>query len=294
MTLPLDFGLAAAVAAAVLWGGYLFSLKYSFSAYPASVLVVLVDVAALAWYAPVAAATVDVAALPSPAQIGWSGAAALAAIVGGVAAGYVLFIEALDGGDVSYVAPINKVVPVFVLPLEVVLLDETIPPLAVAGVVVVTAAVYVANYRGGDLAAPLRRAATSTPARLALLSAMAYAVGDVAKRAVVSDVGLPPQALVLTSLVGVPLVLLPLAVRSWPDGPLEYRTFAAAGLVVAAAEHLTAVAFAAVPASIASPIVNTQAVVAVILGGVVLGEKHLGIRLAAAALAVVGVTMLAI
>lgn len=292
--MSLQPGILVAVVAALLWGVYLFALKRHFDAYPATVLTVLVNGFALVWYAPVAATSVAPADLPSAAGLGFDGALALLGAVLGVAAGFVLFLHALALGEVSYVAPINKVVPVFVLPLEVALLAADVPPLAVAGIVVVTLAVYVANYRGGDPTEPLRRAATSRAARLALLSAAAFAVGDVAKRAVLDRVGLPPEALVPTVLGGVLLVLLPSAVRNWPAARPPYRGFAAVGLLVAGAEHFTSVAFAAVPASIASPIVNTQAVVAVVLGGVLLGEQRLGTRLVAAALAVAGVGLLAV
>ncbi len=104
---------------------------------------------------------------------------------------------------------------------------------------------------------------------------------------------------------GVLVVLLPLAVRDLRalraagdgDGAGTLppaTTFVALGLLVAGAEHLTSVAFDALPASIASPVINTQAIVAVLLGGVVLGERRLGARLVAAALAVVGVGLLAV
>lgn len=303
-------GIAVAVAAAVLWGVYLFSIKRYLAGVPATVLTVAVNGCALAWYAPVAATRLSAADVPAPASLGVGGVLALAGSVLGVAVGYVLVVNALAIGEVSYVTPINKVVPVFVLPLELLLLGAAVPPLAVAGIAVVTCAVYVANYRGGDLLEPLRRAATARPARLALLSAVAYAVGDVGKRAVVDRVGLPPEALVVVVLGGVIGVLLPLAVRDLrefrddrglgglsdlrggPDG-LPLATFVALGLLVAAAEHLTSVAFAALPASIASPVINTQAVVATLLGGLLLGERRPGTRLVAAALAVVGVGLLA-
>ena len=58
-------------------------------------------------------------------------------------------------------------------------------------------------------------------------------------------------------------------------------------------EHLTALAFDTAPASIASLIINTQAVVAVLLGGVVPHEERLRSRLGAAAIAVVGVALIA-
>jgi drug/metabolite transporter (DMT)-like permease len=40
-------------------------------------------------------------------------------------------------------------------------------------------------------------------------------------------------------------------------------------------------------------VINTQAIVAVVLGGVLLGERHFRLRLVAAVLAVVGVAMIA-
>ncbi|WP_277554955.1 EamA family transporter [Halobaculum limi] len=294
MTALVSPGIAVAVAAAVLWGVYIFSLKRYVSGVPATVLTVLVNVCALAWYAPVVAVRLSPSDLPDPASIGVGGVLALVGVVGGVAAGFVVYVNALAIGEVSYVTPINKIVPVFVLPMEVALLGADLPALAVAGVLVVTAAVYVANYRGGNLLEPLRRAASARPAQLALLSAVAYAVGDVGKRAVLDRVGLPPEALVVVVLGGVLLVLLPLAIRDWPSKRPPLSTFAALGLLVATAEHLTSVAFAALPASIASPVINTQAVVAVVLGGVILGEQRLGTRLVAAALVVCGVGLLAV
>ncbi|MFC7096939.1 EamA family transporter [Halobaculum marinum] len=287
-------GIAVALAAAVLWGVYLFSIKRYLAGVPATVLTVAVNACALAWYAPVAVTQLSAADVPDPAGLGVGGVLALVGSVLGVAAGYVFVVNALALGEVSYVTPINKVVPVFVLPLEVALLGADIPVLAVAGIAVVTVAVYAANYRGGDPVEPLRRAVTARPAQLALVSAVAYAVGDVSKRAALDRVGLPPEALVVLVLAGVLLVLLPLAVRDWPAEVPPATTFLALGLVVAGAEHLTSVAFAALPASIASPVVNTQAIVAVLLGGVVLGEERLGARLVAAGLAVVGVGLLAV
>jgi len=66
------------------------------------------------------------------------------------------------------------------------------------------------------------------------------------------------------------------------------------GGVLAAGEYVTTLAFALVPASIASPIINTQAIIAVLLGGILLGEQYFRTRLLAALLAVVGVTMIAL
>jgi drug/metabolite transporter (DMT)-like permease len=178
----------------------------------------------------------------------------------------------------------------------VALFSADLGALQVAGVGVATAAVYVANYRSGSLLDPLRAAARSRAAGLALLSAVVYAVSDVGKRVALGEMDLAPELWVPTLLGGVLVVLLPLAARAWPGGgavrPYLPR-LAGAGLLVALGEHVTSLAFAVVPASVASPVINTQAVVAVVLGGLLLGEEALGTRLAAAALAVSGVALIA-
>jgi len=293
----MDAGIAVAVGAALVWGGYLFYLKRAFDGYAASTLTVLINSFALVWYLPVFLATLGVGEA-GDALVGF-GAAQFGAIgltVVTVAAAMIAFLRALAVGEVSYVAPISKIVPVFVLPIEIVVLGQVLTPLEVAGVVVATAAVYVANFRGGALLDPLRRARASAAARLALLSAMAFAVGDVARRVGLQELGIPVALWVPLLLGGVAVVLLPAALRA--DTPATVRAdlpkLAVGGLLVAAGEWLTNTAFSLVPASIASPIINTQAVVAVVLGGLLLDEQQFGVRLVAAGLAVAGVTMIAV
>jgi hypothetical protein len=65
-------------------------------------------------------------------------------------------------------------------------------------------------------------------------------------------------------------------------------------LVLAAAEHLTALALTTTPASIISPILSGQALVAVIIGGSLLGENAVGRRVIATVLTAAGITIIAI
>ena len=288
-------GLVSAVTAAFVWGGYLFALKRYFDGYPATVLTVLVNGFAVLWYLPLTLTRVSPGAVPSAGDLGGTGLAVLAVTVVATAAAFVIFLRALAIGEVSYVAPINKLVPVFVLPLEVGILQQALDALEIAGVFVATTAVYVANYRQGALLDPLRRAAASRPAQLALLSAACYAVSDLGKRVILQEMNVPIELWVPTLLLGVLVVLLPSALRAWPAGLLpDLPKFALAGALVALGEHVTSLAFAAIPASIASPIINTQAVVAVLLGGIVLREAQFRVRLVAAGLAVAGVTLIAV
>ncbi|PSQ23347.1 EamA family transporter, partial [Halobacteriales archaeon QS_9_67_15] len=66
------------------------------------------------------------------------------------------------------------------------------------------------------------------------------------------------------------------------------------GLPVAVGEHFVMLAVTTLSASIASPIINTQAVVAVLLEDVLLGEDAFRVRLLAAGFAVAGVTMITV
>jgi drug/metabolite transporter (DMT)-like permease len=291
---PLSPGVGFSLAAAVVWGTYIFVLKRYFARYPGTVLTVVINAAAVAWYLPIAVPRVRAAGLPDAAAVD---ASQLAVVVGTVvtsAVAFLVFLRALDVGEVSYVAPISKIVPVFVLPIEVLLLHQRLTPLQIAGVVVATLAVYVANYRTGSLLDPLRKAATARPAQLALLSAVCYALSDVGKRLALQELGIQPELWVPTLLLGVLVVVFPLAVREWVSVRADLPRFVAAGGGVALGEHVTALAFQQVPASIASPIINTQAIVAVVLGGVVLRERAFATRLVAAGLAVCGVGLIAL
>lgn len=286
----MDPGLLASVLAALLWGIYLFALKRYFAGYSASVIIVVVHTIAIALYLPVAATAVPPEALGSLV----SGGPGLAVIVVANSLAFIAFIEAIDAGEISYVAPISKIVPAFVLPIEIVLLGEYLTPIQLFGVVLTTLAVYVANFTGGSLLDPIRYALGSRAAGFALLSAALYAVGDVGRRVTLQELALPPELLVLGLLGGMVIVLSPLAARSWEGVGDDLPKFLAAGVLVAVAEHLTALAFSLVPASIASPIINTQAIVAVVFGGVLLREEAFRTRLVAAVLAVVGVTLIAL
>jgi drug/metabolite transporter (DMT)-like permease len=309
-------GLVLAIAAAFLFAGYLFAVERFFSTYPATVSVFLVFAAALVWYAPVALVTVDGGILPSDFEP--DGALVLAACLGFSLFGSLTFFRAIGVGAVSYVAPISKIIPVFVLPLEVLLLDQDVSPLQVLGVVVATVAIYVANYRPGELLEPLQRAVTARPAQLALASAASFAVADVSKRTLMQEIAMPEETFVLVLFGTMTVALAPLAARNWPfaevpaaarltDGgttvdsgsvPIDVRRdlpkFAVTGLLLGMAHHVIMYAFGALPASVASPVINTQAVIVVVLGGILLGEKYFRIRLVAAALAVVGVATIAL
>jgi len=291
----LSAGVGSAIGAALVFGVYLFVYKRSFAHLPSTVFVAASNTIALGWYVAIAALTWPAGHSAVPTDATLADGALLVVVCLVVAAANLVSVHAFKLGDVSYVAPLNKLVPAFVLPIELALLAEPLAALQVAGVGLAVAAIYVANYESGGWITPFRRAASYAPARLALAGAVVFAFADVGNRAVLSTTAFTPQALALATFGTVALAATPFAVTRI-DG-FELRA-ALPGLValsalLAVAAHLTLVSFAVAPASVVSPIVNVQAVVAVLLGGLLLNEPGLPRRLAAAVLAIGGIALVA-
>lgn len=286
-------GIGLALAAAFVFGVYLVCVKRYFGHYPSTLYVALVDAAALPWAVAIGVLTVPPGGY-LPDSLSTAGVAILLGVGVSTAVALLAFFRALRVGEVSYVAPLSKLVPVFVLPLEVLLLGQHLGPLQVAGVVVATAAVYVANYRADGLLTPFRRAATNRAAQFALLSAAVFGVVDLGKRVVVQELAIPPGTFVPVSIATVLVVVLPFAVGERDAVPVrdDLSKLVVMGLLAATGQHLTAMAFDTLPASVVSPLVNTQAVVAVVLGSLLLGESHFRARLVAATLAVGGIALI--
>lgn len=70
--------------------------------------------------------------------------------------------------------------------------------------------------------------------------------------------------------------------------------FAVTGALVSVGEYAVALAFASLPASLASPLISFQSVVAVILGGIVLQEADFRRRIVASFLLVCSVALIAL
>jgi len=289
-------GVLLALGAAAIFGVYLFVYKRSFDALPATVYVATVELAGLAWYGGIAAVTWPAGRPVVPDGFGPASVALLVGVCGAIAAANLVSIRAFKLGDVSYVAPLNKLAPAFVLPIEIALLAARPAGLQVLGLVLAVVAIYVANYEGGGLLTPFRRAARYRPAQLALAGAVLFAVSDVGVRALLSGTALTPQAVALVTFAGVALTALPLAAPrvDWSQLRPAVPGIVALAAVFAVGVHLKTVAFALAPASVVSPVANTQAVVAVLLGGVLLRESGLSRRLMAAVLAVGGVALIAL
>ncbi|MFB6222462.1 MAG: EamA family transporter [Haloarcula sp.] len=289
----MNVGITYAVLSALLFGVFLFIMKRWFANYPSPVFLLITYLLALPAYLPVVLIS-DTPFLPAANRATVLGSILVVTVV--TAAALLMLVRAIRIGEVSYVSPISKIVPVFVLPLEVGLLGQHLSALQVGGVVVATVAVYVANWQGTELLTPLKRALRSRPAQLALLSAATFSIVDVSKRVLMQELAIAPTTYLPVLFIGVVTLMAPFGLRyRWPDGwRHDLPLFVVAAMFVAYANHIALLSFQQLPASIVSPIVNGQAIVAVVLGAVLLDESHFRARLVAAALAIVGIAMISV
>jgi drug/metabolite transporter (DMT)-like permease len=278
-------------------GCYLVAYKRYFVEYPTLLYLGIVEAAALAWYLLIGWGLDRGVPVALPPGIGVPGLLLLVGVVAATVGAAIASVRALQSGDVSYVAPLTQLAPPVVLGVEVALLDLAVSPLQVAGLALATAGVYVLNRDGPGLLEPFVRVVRLRPARLALLSAGLIGLADVGRRVLLSTVALPPRTLVAVTLAGLTLGTLPFGIRRWdarPTGGRAWAGLAVAGFALAAGDHLTALALVVSPASVVVPILSGRAVVAVILGGELLGEPDVGRRSLAAVVTAVGIALVAV
>lgn len=282
-------GVASAAVAALVGGVQIFLVKSHLDDRSATVVASVVPLLGLCWYLPLVGV---VAPDRASVDFGSLSPAAWVVVLGGIVTGglgTLLFFTALRSGQASYVAPISKTVPLFVLPIELAFLPVSLRGPNVAGVFVITAGLCVANYEAG-VSRPLAKL-TSRPAKLSLASAASFGAFDVIQRTLLQEFAVPTTTWVVLNRGGIGLSLL--AVVFVGDtarrGIVDVPAFLVVGCLNSLVLYFGVRAFALLPASVASPIVNTQSVVAVVLGGVVLDEQYFGRRLVAVALVVAGV-----
>lgn len=291
----LGAGSTYALGSALVWGTFLFYFKRQFDGYPSTVALVLTSSFGIACYLPVTAYAVWSGAPLVPPSFGAVTALFVVITVALFALALLTFYHAVNRGAVSLVSPISKIHPVFVVPVELLLLGTHVSSLQALGIVLATSAVYLANYSGDGLLVPVRKLATYRPAQFGLVSAVLMALVNVSQRMLLYDLSVTPEVWVVVKNGGVALLLAPVAVRRWSvDVRGNLRTFVVAGLFIATGEHLVALAYANVPASVAAPLISLQAIVAVVLGGVLLDEDDFGSRLVAALVAMLGIAFVAI
>lgn len=239
-----------------------------------------------------------------------------------------LYVSALEVGELGITYPLLAVTPVFVVPVEWLVLGDRVGLLGLGGIVLVAAGVYMLHLerRTKSLLAPLRAVAARPGARRMLAVALVWAVSGTLDRAAVLSASPAAYGVAISLAVGV--ALAPSALRdvgfafvpgaedpaaddppAGPDGdggrppedrPREPRSRRAVlgGLGVQGA--LFAVMFVAqmeaLRLSLAANVITVKrsgTLLTVVLGGMLFREKGLAHRLAGTVVVLVGVWLVA-
>lgn len=252
----------------------------------------LVDVAAAGVWTPVAVAAIIVA---SP-RFGWAGVG-LAAGSAVLHVGYFLLLQlGYRLGDLSTVYPLARGVgPLLATIGGVVLLGERPGALGLLGALLVAGGVLVLARSGARSAAATDKASGVGAGVLTGLFIAAYTLWDAHA---VADVGVAPLLYGWATAIGETTLLSPVAIRSWPAVVATWRSFSRDVLAVAVlsplAYLLVLVALTRAPVSAVAPTREVSIVIGVVLGGRLLREADVTLRVVAAATVVAGVVALAL
>ena len=267
-----------------------------------------IDKAVFSWLASVVAAVVML-----PFAVGWWGAwsdqswrSLWAVFSGGWQSIYVILLAlAYEHTDLSIAYPLSRGwAPVFLLPITVGLMHESVALPAGVGIAVIVFGSYILHLRSLRLrewAAPLR-AAGEKGSLLALATAVTIAVFHAIDKHGVSGSAVQLSVVYLWLIqigiivwVGVYLA----ATGRWRnigrEWRLRWREVVAMALMGFAAYLLILIAFQiGGKASYVVPFRNTSIVIGVLLGALHLGEESGGMRVAAAVLIALGTAMIAL
>jgi drug/metabolite transporter (DMT)-like permease len=227
-----------------------------------------------------------------------------------------LYVSALEVGELGVTYPLLAVTPVFVVPVEWLLLGDRVGLLGLGGIVLVAAGVYMLHLerRTKSLLAPFRAVAARPGARRMLAVALVWAVSGTLDRAAVLSASPAAYGVAISLAVGAALAPSALrdvgfafvpgaedeAGRRGEEGRAEPRSRRAVlgGLGVQGA--LFAVMFVAqmeaLRLSLAANVITVKrsgTLLTVVLGGMLFREKGLAHRLAGTVVVLVGVWLVA-
>lgn len=260
----------------------------------------------LPWFALWLAAT----GLPETGPRFWWVVAANALLNLGAA---TLFFSALRAGDLGITFPLLALTPLFVIPIEWILLGVLPGGWGAAGIVLMVSGIYLLNFDAGGngLLAPLAALARSPGARRALGVAVIWSATGTLDRVAVLESSPALYGTMLAAALTLLFPVLMLAVRRWdrawavmgpgPAGPAEAeRSLATApllvvhGLLFAVMYILQMEALRLALASYVLSVKRTGALLAVLLGWAAFREASLRHRLAGTAITVAGASVLVI
>lgn len=208
---------------------------------------------------------------------------------------FYLYASAIERGDLGLTVPLLALTPILLVPVEWLLLGDVPGPRGLGGIVLVVAGVYVLNLRDvrAGLLAPLAAPLRDPGARRMLAVAALWSVSGVVDKIAVTASSTAFYGATFSALLGVaflPFVgraLRRLSLRGH-GGPLLVQGLLYAAMFVVQMEALRLTLAANV-----ITIKRSGALVTVLLGGLVFGERDLWPRLIGTVVTVVGVLLVA-
>lgn len=197
-------------------------------------------------------------------------------------------------GDLSLVYPLARGTgPLFATIGAVLLLGEQPTLLALAGAAMIVFGVFAMSFTGIRHGANLRAAVG-----YGLLTGLFIASYTLWDKVAVSTLAIPPVLLDTTTALLRALLLLPLALRRWPEVTGLWRGHRWGVILVALFSSLSYIlvltAMQTTPVSYVAPMREVSILIGTIMGARLLAEGHLRARLAAAAMIVLGVIAIAL
>jgi drug/metabolite transporter (DMT)-like permease len=215
-----------------------------------------------------------------------------------------LFLSALRAGDLGITYPLLALTPLFVIPVEWVLLGVLPGPWGVVGIVLMVVGIYLLNFgeRRAGLLAPVVALARSPGARLALGVALLWSISGTLDRVAVLESSAAFYGSCLAgalSVLFVPVLWVRGRTTRWGSdeagtSPAGARMLTIHGVLFALMFILQMEALRLALASYVLSIKRTGAILAVLLGWAAFREASLRHRLLGTAITVAGATVLVV
>ena len=197
-------------------------------------------------------------------------------------------------GDLSLVYPLARGTgPLFATIGAILLLGERPTPLALAGAILILVGVFAMSFTGLRSGVNLRWALG-----YGLLTGVFIAGYTLWDKVAVSTLAIPPVLLDTATALVRTVLLLPLALRRWPEVTTLWRGHAWGLIAVAFLSSLSYILVLFVlqttPVSYVAPLREVSILIGTVMGARLLAEGHLRSRLVAASAIVIGVIAIAL
>ena len=204
---------------------------------------------------------------------------------------YALLFQAYRLGDLSQVYPISRgLAPMLVAVGALLLIGESLPPIAWAGLIAVSVGIWLLSLRPQGMEVDRRAVIVAVVLGLAIAS---YSVADGIGVRLAGD---PTGYMGWLFLLEAPVIFAVLGPRILRRGTIDPRTFALGmlgGVFAVTAYGLVLYAKTIAPIGVVSAVRESSVVIAALIGVILLGERPWKKRLAAALIVATGVVALA-